>query len=772
MTDPNHRHQAPPPADTPDQSGEAAWHQALPTDQFAHENFGNLYPDSSVEQTRSTSLPLPTDVSQSLTSNTQVPEPPPVPKVSEKKPYRFQDKLRPAGKGKAPFKPSAPPNASQQQPIGLSRLAPGNSQTLITNPMPSAVIAESQAALLAVPTDTETNITPTALGTVESATASHTAAIVNQPPAVIVPPQTDLNLTRIAVPPEVQGASAPRAARQSAKGLNTSSEQPSRQQKPPSGQPPSGGPPNPPTEGLAATTPPSSGRNVARWIAWMGLGAILTTACALLYLVTSYKPSYESESKVIIRNASLASNYLTKDRNSMLDTTSQSTNPIYNMMGLLQSTEVKEALWRFFKTKHPEELKKRKIKNHAEWNEFAEDLSRMIQARNLAATDIIEIKLIWDDRYVARDALKSALKAFQEVSLKLNQADQIARSDYLKSRIDDITKSLSKIRLEKAQFKSDSQTLNLEKQSEALGKAIIDLKTSLNQTQSELEGRQAEVDRYVSLLGMSTENAMDAVGLGLNENLRDLYDRLYVLSQRYANLRSAYTLENPKVHQVLSEIIEVRRDIDAEVQKTIGKKVNLGNIRSISDRARGQAVNEMVQAAAAATRLREQVIVTTKRLNDLETEAGNFPGVEERIHNIEEQERSLSGALDTLREQWLEANLKRADSSSNVYIIDEPNLPKVSRFPRPVHIVLLALLAGLMIGAAIAWLLEKIREQNNAAPLYLAGQVYPGNTWAAPHKPQAPPQVTPEQSAFDQLTDIPSALQPTFGEPAAGFNDP
>src|SRR5690554_6787566 len=112
-------------------------------------------------------------------------------------------------------------------------------------------------------------------------------------------------------------------------------------------------------------------------------GTMLFVWCwMLMYGLLFYEPSYTSEATVMIRDYAVSTPFLEQKDGDNRTTSSSAANPVLNTMGLLYSAPISEALYQFFRKKHPEELKRRGIKNRADWEEFFKDGSDFIRAKN------------------------------------------------------------------------------------------------------------------------------------------------------------------------------------------------------------------------------------------------------------------------------------------------------------------------------------------------------------------------------------------------------
>lgn len=467
------------------------------------------------------------------------------------------------------------------------------------------------------------------------------------------------------------------------------------------------------------TTPPSLSpqdsitaflKRNARLIIGVGL---FVTFWMLVYTFAVYKPSFGAKSVVIIKDSAITGRYIEPDQYYALQTTSSSSsNPVLNTMGILKSGAISDALWVYFQAKHPEQLKKNKIKTKKDWDAFYQDGSAFIKAKNQPGTDLIAIQFSWSDPLIAKEALAVVLTAFQNASRDLNRSEQATRTQFLAEQVEDIEGQLAAIRKEKTTYQSTNRTVSVKREGDDLAGSRMELSNKLSQIESHARGKENLSRRYQQLLGMSPEKALKASALGQNSSITRLQDELYRLQQQYSLLNTSLTEANPKVKEVQSQIEQVQANLAAEQARTMGASSAAGQT-VVADSTRGDLVKAMLTAHGEAQDLRSQAAVIRNRLGQINADISGFPQKAEGLANIEQKEASLSIALDHLRQKVLEGRLKEEQTLSNVFIVDAPTLPAKAQFPTQSHLIVLSLFMGLGMGVATAFAKEQLFSSRN-----------------------------------------------------------
>ncbi len=438
--------------------------------------------------------------------------------------------------------------------------------------------------------------------------------------------------------------------------------------------------------------------------------AILIWCWMLMYVLFAYKPIYGSDSLVLIKDSAITNRYVVQDQNYGLQTTSSnSSNPVLNTMGLLKSDLISESLFNFMKSRHPQELQKIKVKDLKDWKMVYGDGKAFLKAKNQAGTDLISVEFSWTKPEIAKEGLDVVLKAFQQASLNLNRAEQQSRSKYLQKQVDQIQEKLRELRQGKSEYKSKMKTVNLLEESDELARSVIELGSKLNQVEAAALGKEEEAGRMQAMLNMTPERALKATALGMNQTLNKLHDDYYKTSQTYAYLKTTLTEKNPKLQEVKAQLEELESGIRQETMRSIGEE-NVSPGFAVADITRGEVIKQMVAAQSEAMRLKTEAAVISERLAEIEGKIAEFPNIEQHLTRLDDEEKTLSSALSTLRQKELEAQLKEAETLSNVFIIDAPRVPVSPKFPSQKHLTVLGFMLGIVGGVVAAFLRHKSRS--------------------------------------------------------------
>lgn len=435
---------------------------------------------------------------------------------------------------------------------------------------------------------------------------------------------------------------------------------------------------------------------------------VVVTSMMLLYAFIGYTPKYQADAKVLVRDSALTAKYLNDEQ--ITTTSSALTNPILNNLNLLKTADISEALYNYLKQNNPKFLESKNIKSMADWDEFFNDGSAYIKAKNVPGTDIIAITFAWNDPATAKKGLDAILVAFQHASLKINQSEQLEKADYLQGQADTIRLKLSDLRTRIAVYKKANGTVDIAREMENYSKSRVDFDSNMKMAMAEAQAKHSEMNRYQSVIGMSASDALRGTALGSDPTTAKLYDQLYTLREQQAQYKLRFTDKHPTMRQLNSQIAQLEKDIHNQQSRSLGGRAVSKKQVIIGDATRANAVVNFVQAQGQASGLSVRAGLMNKYLHEIEGKMAKLPEIEANLSKFRDEEGVLSASLAVMQQKAMEARIRSAQSLSNIYIVDKPLTPRNASFPTQTHIIVLAFVLGFVSAISVVLLKLKLEE--------------------------------------------------------------
>ncbi len=425
-----------------------------------------------------------------------------------------------------------------------------------------------------------------------------------------------------------------------------------------------------------------------------------------VYILFGYVPKYASQASVLIKDSAITAGYTTDEL--YKTTSSAASNPVLNTMELLGSSTVRDRLWGEFIQKYPAERDRLHLDTKTDWIDYFKDGSKLIQSKNKPGTDIIRLSFQWNDPYLAQEGLQEVLAAFKKASRKLNQSEHHQRYLDLTKQVVDVEAKLAVVRNVISQYKKTHGVYNIDDEIESYAKNRIQFEMTAMEARAQANDLKKQFSTYQDTLGLDPKAAVQAVALGGNDSLKKLNDALYAATEEYTSYKSRYTDNHPKMQELKQKIQQLQLDVQNEVAKSGVTANSAMPPTTVSDNTRGNAVNNLLEVNAQSQGTSTRAATLSAYLRNLDTKMRKLPQIEENLANMKEQELSLSESLHSLQQKALDAKMRETQTLSNVFIVDDADLPAKPKAPTKVHLIVISVIVAFLGGIAAAMFKEKL----------------------------------------------------------------
>ncbi len=343
---------------------------------------------------------------------------------------------------------------------------------------------------------------------------------------------------------------------------------------------------------------------------------------------------------------------------------------------------------------------------------------KRLKVYNIPQSKIIVIEYSSHNPQVAAAVVNTLAAVYKESQArKTGEArawlkEQIAR---LTREVEAIEKQASQYRAQKGLFKGAQSSLSNQELSE-LSSQIIKAASERSHAQARARAIREMLRRTGSL-----DASAEVLKSRLIQRLREQQSQL---QRRLAELSTTYLDNHPKVRAVRRELAGLKRQIKSEALKIAA---------SLEQQAKIAASREAALRAAFA---RLKAKVSTASFDEV------------KLRDLELQAKSKRSLLDSYLVRYNDAVARdrKIAQLNTVHVISPADVPVMPSFPKPGPIMILAILAGLVLGLGAAFAAEVMGAvsrmgQGGAQPLHPAAPA------VAPSAPAAQPVAAAQQPA-------------------------
>jgi polysaccharide biosynthesis transport protein len=499
------------------------------------------------------------------------------------------------------------------------------------------------------------------------------------------------------------------------------------------------------------------GRRKLLMLSSLIIGALLGTA-----VITVVKPKYQAEARVLIDNFETPYDSANVTQQQSRQEAPIDARRINSQVAALQSQDLGDRVIKVLSLGDKAEFDPMKeglgfVKQALIATGFSDDPRKMtIEQRAyetysdsltvypIPESNVIAIKYTSESPQVALDVANTAVEGYVASTREFRATDNDRVREWLSTQIEGLRQrvaqsdaAVEKYRAEAGLLKGQSTTLGTQELSE--------LSTQISLAEAASTEAKAKAQEIRELL--ETQGTVEASSEVLaSPIIQRLLEQQAAAEGRVTALSATYLSSHPKIIAAQKDVNDFDRRIRKEALKIV-------------DGLQGQAKI----AAARANSLR-------KSLEGLKDREGNSLQDEVKLKELEREAKANRDQLETMLARFADSNTRQNLELQPGFarVIQKATLPASPYFPKPGPIILLASLAGLFLGAGLAFLLEIMSQ---AAKMNEAAM---GTADASPNRARHPARGIVNHSLEIPELDVapPKAVKPVAPKPAVAAVNP
>ncbi|EKE03191.1 MAG: capsular exopolysaccharide family [uncultured bacterium] len=434
-------------------------------------------------------------------------------------------------------------------------------------------------------------------------------------------------------------------------------------------------------------------------------GLIMGLALFVCYFLFFYTPIYSSTAELFVRNISQNSVFTANEGESMIQSESGYSNPLFNLTHLLKSGNLASRVYDKVKQKHPEDLKKLKVKTAEDWEGIFPEL---IEAKIEPSTDIINVSINWINKNNTKSILNDTISEFQAANLEIRKAAEIKRREYLDAQLAEIGGNLDSVRAQIKEYRLNNNAFDLVNESVELTKARVELQKETEILRSDINYYNRKLADLSSQLGIpNARAALRATSVGNDPYLTKLSQDLVEAEQRHSSLRAKFTDNYPDVIAVKNEIKAIEKNIKKRQSESIGNSIFK---RGIYDKPSQDIVTDLARVQAERISSIAKLRGIQKGVSNLSQAESKLPAKVLGLEELQKQESALATAYNNAKQAQLEARIRENEVIDNIIVLTKSSNPKFMLITLLIRFF--GFIAfGLMGAFGLAWIKEEIEDK-------------------------------------------------------------
>lgn len=340
-----------------------------------------------------------------------------------------------------------------------------------------------------------------------------------------------------------------------------------------------------------------------------------------------------------------------------------------------------------------------------------EELQQGIEIGSLEKTDIMQVSYKGQDPKLAALVVNELMKVYIESHLESSRAAAASAAKFIGAQLPRVKGEVYSADLAVRNFKEKYQITDLGQTQGAIAANLERIGSQIDSVEAELAALNSRSKTLQEKLGVNAQQALSVNSLSKSPVMQGVLQDLREVQGKLAETRSRYLESSPGVVQLKDKETQLKRTIQDQYaqilqQQQTGRanKLQIGQIQE-------DLTTELIKLEVDRTGLASQLTVLSKQRDAYRKKAAVLPRLEQQLR---EDQRELSAAQSTyeaLLKSLQEIKVIENQTVGNVRIIEAAQIPQQPINASKTSAMTAGSLAGILLSAAVVYLLEKIDKR-------------------------------------------------------------
>lgn len=340
-----------------------------------------------------------------------------------------------------------------------------------------------------------------------------------------------------------------------------------------------------------------------------------------------------------------------------------------------------------------------------------EELQQAIEISSLEKTDILQLSYKSKDPKQAAIVVNEVMKAYIESHLESSRAAAASAAKFIGAQLPRVKADVYSADLAVRNFKEKYQITDLAQTQGSIAANIERIGSQMDSAEAELAALNSRSKSLQEKLGVNAAQALAVNSLSKSPVMQGVLQDLREVQSKLAESRSRYLESNPSIERLEDKEKQLKRQIQQQYAQILqaqqlgrANKLQVGQIQE-------DLTTDLIKLEVHRTGLASQLAVLSSQREVYSKKAAILPRLEQQLR---EDQRELSAAQSTyeaLLKSLQEIKVIENQTVGNVRIIEAAQPPEQPINASKTSAMMAGSLAGILLAAAVVYLLEKIDKR-------------------------------------------------------------
>lgn len=426
------------------------------------------------------------------------------------------------------------------------------------------------------------------------------------------------------------------------------------------------------------------------------LAAFTSVIGSALFYIAKTPPQYESSTRLILDDRAVSISALGQNLAELQNKPPGDANPLATQSELVTSQQVIERA-----------LKKLQPKLYMLHESLTTDDLKKLNVSIIPATNILEVTYQSDNPKLTVAVLNAIAESMVEESAAAIRSGALSVRDFLEREVPKQQLRLEQAEVLEDQYRQRSGLVSPEEQTRNLVKSLTDTE---NQAQDLIVQLQGNYARSTALQGLTNTQSLGAayasVQAGQNATLTTLQAKLTDLEANVVEARSRLGDQHPDLQALIQQRNETRSLYNQQIKALLVKTPQPQQLAT--DEISQTLIANLITSEVERLALEKQLQVVQAARTQMQARLQRLPAQQQPLTTLTRKREEAATTLAALQTKLEEAQIAEAQLVSNIRITDYAWEPTASTWPKPAVVLVIATVAGAILGAGVILLLEQL----------------------------------------------------------------
>ena len=345
-----------------------------------------------------------------------------------------------------------------------------------------------------------------------------------------------------------------------------------------------------------------------------------------------------------------------------------------------------------------------------------EAIQKDLETKIIPNTNILEVSYENPNPEFAALILNTIIKAFTARNIEIIRSDASSVRQFLEKQLNKQLNKLNEIETAEKLYREQKGIVAIDIQTKNLLESLNDLETQAQNLSIQIQEQEAKVNSLQQIAKVQdAKSAYSKEIIGQDRQLEKLRTQLTDVEAELAAARSNFTDRNPTVIALLEKRTQILELYQKQVSEILGedKKISLSEVREngISQTKNGisqEVISHLITTQTQLEADRDKLKTIKAEKEKLTKQIALLPANVQSLTKLVRQREQANENRQFIQRKLEEARIAEAQRISQIQILELATPPSSPSSPKILPLLAIASILGMVLGAGIILLLEKI----------------------------------------------------------------